>query len=68
MERAKEIIALSERYLSRMYKRYYPFVPDHAVGDTVYSTEGEAFIVLYAGVSIVNVGWSNERVIKAVEK
>ena len=68
MDSAREIITLSERYLSRMYKRYYPFVPDHAVGDTVYSAEGEAFIDLYAGVSIVNVGWSNERVIKAVEK
>jgi len=68
MDRTKEIVGLSERYLSRMYKRYYPFVPDHAVGDTVYSADGEAFIDLYAGVSIVNVGWSNERVIKAVEK
>jgi len=65
--KANTTIEFSERYLSRMYKRYYPFVPDHAVGDTVYSADGEAFIDLYAGVSIVNVGWSNERVIKAVE-
>ena len=68
MESAKDIIALSERYLSKMYKRYYPFIPDHAVGDVVYSTEGEAFIDLYAGVSIVNVGWSNDKVIQAVER
>lgn len=59
---------LSERYLSRMYRRYYPFVPDHAEGDTVYTIEGEAYIDLYAGVSIVNVGWSDDRVIDAVEK
>jgi len=68
MESAKNIIALSERYLSKMYKRYYPFIPDHAVGDVVYSAEGEAFIDLYAGVSIVNVGWSNDKVIQAVER
>jgi 4-aminobutyrate aminotransferase-like enzyme len=68
MDNAKDIIALSERYLSKMYKKYYPFIPDHAVGDIVYSVGGEAFIDLYAGVSIVNVGWSNEKVIQAIER
>ncbi len=63
----EDVIALSEKYLSRMYKRYYPFVPRRGEGDTVYSISGEAYIDLYAGVSIVNVGWSNERVVKAVE-
>ncbi|MEM3532477.1 MAG: aspartate aminotransferase family protein [Candidatus Methanomethyliaceae archaeon] len=63
----KDIIALSERYLSRMYRHYYPFVPDRAVDDIVYSIDGDAYIDLYAGVSIVNVGWSNQRVIRAVE-
>lgn len=68
MDHAKEIMDLSEKYLSRMYKRYYPFVPDYADGDTVYTAEGDAYIDLYAGVSIVNVGWSNDRVIDAVER
>ncbi|MBC7112427.1 MAG: aspartate aminotransferase family protein [Candidatus Methanomethyliales bacterium] len=63
----KDVIDLSDRYLSRMYRHYYPFVPDRAVDDIVYSIEGEAYIDLYAGVSIVNVGWSNQRVIKAVQ-
>jgi len=68
MDHTKEIIELSEKYLSRMYKRYYPFVPDHAEGDIVYTMDDEAFIDLYAGVSIVNVGWSDDRVIDAVER
>ncbi|NHV60852.1 MAG: aspartate aminotransferase family protein [Candidatus Verstraetearchaeota archaeon] len=67
MNSSKDVIDLSDRYLSRMYRHYYPFVPDRAVDDTVYSIEGEAYIDLYAGVSIVNVGWSNQRVIKAVQ-
>lgn len=65
---SREIIELSERYLSRMYRRYYPLVPERAVDDIVYSIDGEAYIDLYAGVSIVNVGWSNPRVVKAVEE
>ncbi|MGC8936535.1 MAG: aspartate aminotransferase family protein [Candidatus Methanomethylicaceae archaeon] len=65
---SKEIIELSERYLSRMYRRYYPLAPERAVDDIVYSIDGEAYIDLYAGVSIVNVGWSNPRVVKAVEE
>ncbi len=68
MDHTKEIVDLSEKYLSRMYRRYYPFVPDHAEGDTVYTMEGESYIDLYAGVSIVNVGWSDDRVLDAVEK
>jgi 4-aminobutyrate aminotransferase-like enzyme len=68
MERTRETIDLSEKYLSRMYRRYYPFVPDHAERDTVYSVEGDAFIDLYAGVSIVNVGWNNDKVVEAVER
>ncbi|MEM4214639.1 MAG: aminotransferase class III-fold pyridoxal phosphate-dependent enzyme, partial [Candidatus Methanomethylicaceae archaeon] len=67
MNPSKDIIALSERYLSRMYRHYYPFVPDRAVDDIVYSIDGDAYIDLYAGVSIVNVGWSNQSVIRAVE-
>jgi len=67
MRSAREIIEASERYLSRMYRHYYPFVPERAVDDIVYSIEGDAYIDLYAGVSIVNVGWSNQKVIRAVE-
>lgn len=67
MKTTKDIVDLSERYLSRMYRHYYPFVPERAIGDTVYSVDGEAYIDLYAGVSIVNVGWSNPRVLRAVE-
>ncbi|MGQ9760125.1 MAG: aspartate aminotransferase family protein [Candidatus Methanomethylicaceae archaeon] len=68
MKPSKEIVKLSDRYLSRMYKHYYPFVPDRAIGDIVYSADGDAYIDLYAGVSIVNVGWSNSSVIRAVEE
>ncbi len=68
MDHTREIMELSENYLSRMYRRYYPFVPDHAEGDTVFTIEGDAYLDLYAGVSIVNVGWSDDRVIDAVEK
>lgn len=68
MDHTKEIMELSESYLSRMYRRFYPFVPDHAEGDTVFTVEGTAYLDLYAGVSIVNVGWSDDRVLDAVEK
>jgi 4-aminobutyrate aminotransferase-like enzyme len=68
MDHTKEIVDLSEKYLSRMYRRFYTFVPDYAEVDTVFTIDGEAYIDLYAGVSIVNVGWSDDRVIEAVEK
>jgi 4-aminobutyrate aminotransferase-like enzyme len=68
MDHTKEIVELSEKYLSHMYRRFYTFVPDYAEGDTVFTIDGDAYIDLYAGVSIVNVGWSDDRVIEAVEK
>lgn len=68
MDHTKEIVDLSEKYLSRMYRRFYEFVPDYAEGDTVFTVDGDAYIDLYAGVSIVNVGWSDDHVIEAVEK
>ena len=64
----KEIADLSDRYLSRMYHRYYPFFPDRATGDTMFDVDGEKYIDLYAGVSIVNVGWQNDQVTLAVQK
>ena len=63
-----EIAELSDKYLSRMYRRYYPFFPDRAIGDIVYDVDGEKYIDLYAGVSIVNVGWLNDQVTQAVQK
>lgn len=50
-----------------MYKHSFAFAPDRGVDDIVYSKDGEPYIDLYAGVSIVNVGWSNRNVVKAVE-
>ncbi len=63
----KETISLSDKYLSKMYKHSFAFAPERGVDDTVYSKEGERYIDLYAGVSIVNVGWSNKKVVDAVE-
>jgi 4-aminobutyrate aminotransferase-like enzyme len=63
-----KIIELSNKYLSRMYKRYYPFIPERAEGDIIYSIDGEAYIDLYGGIAISNIGWSNPRIIKAIEE
>lgn len=62
------IIELSNKYLSRMYRRYYPFVPERAFDDVIYSIDGTAYVDLYGGISIANVGWSNPKVVKAVEE
>jgi len=63
----QDVVSMSDQYLSRMYKHSFAFAPDRCVDDIVYSKEGEPYIDLYAGVSIVNVGWSNRNVVKAVE-
>ncbi len=63
----QDVVSLSDQYLSRMYKHSFAFAPDRGVDDIVYSKDGEPYIDLYAGVSIVNVGWSNRNVVKAVE-
>lgn len=65
--RKEEVLDLSEKYLSRMYKRYYPFFPDRGIDDTVYDLDGASYIDLYAGVSIVNVGWHNKKVSDAID-
>jgi len=65
--KTKDVVSLSDQYLSRMYKHSFAFAPERGVDDMVYSKEGEKYIDLYAGVSIVNVGWSNRNVVKAVE-
>ncbi|MCX8169838.1 MAG: aminotransferase class III-fold pyridoxal phosphate-dependent enzyme, partial [Candidatus Methanomethyliaceae archaeon] len=66
-KKVNEIIELSNRHLSKMYRKYYPFIPERAVDDIIYSIDGKPYIDLYGGISIANVGWSNSRVIKAVE-
>jgi len=63
----QDVVSLSDQYLSRMYKHSFAFAPERGVDDIVYSKDGEPYIDLYAGVSIVNVGWSNRNVVKAVE-
>ncbi|MDH5807036.1 MAG: aspartate aminotransferase family protein [Candidatus Methanomethylicaceae archaeon] len=67
-EDINEIIEVSNKYLSKMYKRYYPFIPERAFDDIIYSIDGTAYIDLYGGISIANIGWSNPKVIKAVEE
>ena len=52
-----------------LYPRGIPFVPDKGLGATVKDVDGNIYIDFYAGISVLNFGYSNPYILeKAVEQ
>ncbi len=57
----------SEYVNTSFVKGIEPVVVDHALGATIHGADGEEYVDLFAGISVVNAGHSNPRIIAAAK-
>ena len=69
--KAREILELQKRIEGNtvLYPLTLPFVPEEALGATIRDVDGNTYIEMYAGISVLNFGYSNPYILeKAVEQ
>ncbi|RRG08991.1 MAG: aspartate aminotransferase family protein [Lactobacillus sp.] len=67
LEKASRLIDEENNYYARSARiNYYNLVIDHAHGATLVDVDGNKYIDLLASASAINVGHTNERVVKAI--
>ena len=66
--RAKELVALDERYISPSYTRGYPLVVDRGEGSLVWDVDGNRFLDFNAGIAVVSTGHCHPRVVKVIQE
>jgi len=64
--RAEEIIERDERVISPSLTRSYPLVIDRAEGSKIIDIEGKEYIDFASSVSVMNIGYSCKKVMRAV--
>lgn len=65
--RAREIVAADHRYLATATKAS-PVAVSHAEGGKVTDVDGNTYLDFASGISVMNVGHSHPRVVKAVQE
>lgn len=69
LEKASRLIDEENNYYARSARiNYYDLVIDHAHGATLIDVDGNEYIDLLASASAINVGHTNERVVKAISR
>lgn len=67
LEKARKLIAKEKKYFARSARiNYYDLVIDHAHGATLVDVDGNHYLDLLASASAINVGHTDERVVKAI--
>ncbi len=65
--KSKEIIDKDRKFVSHAYDRLFQFTMSKASGCAVMDADGNVFLDFSSGISVVNAGWSNPRVVKAIK-
>ncbi len=65
--KSKAIIAKDREYVSNAYDRLFQFTMKMASGSAVMDADGNVYLDFSAGISVLNAGWSNPRVVKAIQ-
>lgn len=66
-EEIKKIIDDEDRLMSLTTRvPYFPLIVDHAEGSYIYDIEGDKYLDLLASAAVMNVGHSNERILRAI--
>ncbi len=65
--KSKEIIDKDRKFVSHAYDRLFQFTMSKASGCAVMDADGNIFLDFSSGISVVNAGWSNPRVVKAIK-
>ena len=67
LEKASRLIDEENNYYARSARiNYYNLVIDHAHDATLVDVDGNKYIDLLASASAINVGHTNQRVVKAI--
>ena len=66
--KAREVVAETTKVLSPSISRFYPLVVDSAHDCIVRDVDGNHFIDFNSGIAVLNVGSTNERVVRAASE
>jgi len=65
--KSKEIIDKDRKFVSHAYDRLFQFTMSKASGCAVMDADGNVFLDFSSGISVVNAGWSNPKVVEAIK-
>lgn len=65
---SKVIIEKDRKYVSHAYDRLFQFTMKKASGSAVMDADGNVYLDFSAGISVMNAGWSNPRVVAAIKE
>jgi 4-aminobutyrate aminotransferase len=66
--RAKEIVALDERYISPSCTRSYPLVARRGHGAMIEDVDGNVFLDFAAGIAVVSTGHCHPKVVEVIQR
>ncbi|UCE91317.1 MAG: aspartate aminotransferase family protein [Methanobacteriota archaeon] len=65
---SKAIIEKDRKYVSHAYDRLFQFTMKRASGSAIMDADGNVYLDFSSGISVMNAGWSNPRVTKAIQR
>jgi 4-aminobutyrate aminotransferase len=65
--KSKAIIDKDRKYVSHAYDRLFQFTMTKGSGAAIMDADGNVFLDFSAGISVMNAGWGNPQVIKAIK-
>jgi 4-aminobutyrate aminotransferase len=65
--KSKEIIEKDRKYVSHAYDRLFQFTMTRGSGAAIMDADGNVFLDFSAGISVLNAGWGNPVVVKAIK-
>ena len=65
--KSKEIIEKDRKYVSHAYDRLFQFTMHRGSGAAIMDADGNVYLDFSAGISVMNAGWGNPRVTKAIK-
>ena len=66
--KSKVIIEKDRKYVSHAYDRLFQFTMMKASGSAVMDADGNVYLDFSSGISVLNAGWSNPRVVNAIKE
>jgi 4-aminobutyrate aminotransferase len=65
--KSKAIIEKDRKYVSHAYDRLFQFTMTKGSGAAIMDADGNVFLDFSAGISVLNAGWGNPRVVQAIK-
>ena len=66
--KSRTIIAKDRKYVSHAYDRLFQFTMKKASGSAIMDADGNVYLDFSSGISVMNAGWSNPRVVEAIRE